>query len=236
MKRLIRKIICRTKYQKLNINDNGKNNKVLVFENEKSVPLSRLYGYNIKIEFMDSNDATVKINLPIRVDNLLHIRIRKSNNAVFELGKNAHCVSCYMPIYNSKDGVLKIGDNLFAGGTEISVNEGAKVYIGSGCMFSYEVLIRTGDGHAIFNKDTKKILNLPTEDFIIGDHVWLGQKVTVYKNARLPSNTIVGVGSIVTKPFVEEYTAIAGIPAKVVRRNVGWDFMNAIEWVQKNPV
>ena len=41
---------------------------------------------------------------------------------------------------------------------------------------------------------------------------------------------VVGNGSIVTKVFKQEYTAIAGNPAKIVKREVTWDHTPPSLW------
>ncbi len=46
---------------------------------------------------------------------------------------------------------------------------------------------------------------------------------TFLKGSNIPNNTIIGTGSLLSKKFVDENTIIAGIPAKVVKRGVGWD-------------
>lgn len=40
----------------------------------------------------------------------------------------------------------------------------------------------------------------------------------ILPNVELGDFTIVGSGSVVTKPFVEEYGVLAGDPAKLIRR------------------
>jgi acetyltransferase-like isoleucine patch superfamily enzyme len=90
-------------------------------------------------------------------------------------------------------------------------------------MFSRGIHIWATDGHAILDKDTKEILNKPKHPLTIGDNCWIGQDVRITKGAIIPDNTIVGVAAAVTRPFTEQYTAIAGNPAKVIKRGVVWD-------------
>lgn len=40
---------------------------------------------------------------------------------------------------------------------------------------------------------------------------------------RIPANTIVGMGTLMTKAFEEEYTVLAGMPAQVKKRGIVWD-------------
>lgn len=53
----------------------------------------------------------------------------------------------------------------------------------------------------------------------IGDDCWLCQNVTVLKGTVLPRRTTVSCMSLVNKDFKEENTILAGLPAKIVKRN-----------------
>jgi acetyltransferase-like isoleucine patch superfamily enzyme len=90
-------------------------------------------------------------------------------------------------------------------------------------MFAHNIFIRATDGHIITDKATGEILNKPKHPVVIGKNCWIGQNCLIAKNAVIPDNTIVGMGSVVTKLFKEEYTVIAGNPAKIIKTNVCWD-------------
>ena len=62
-----------------------------------------------------------------------------------------------------------------------------------------------------------------SKGIIIGNHVWVGNRVHILKNTVIPDNTIVGTKSIVNKPFEDTNTVIAGIPAQIVKKNINWD-------------
>lgn len=52
----------------------------------------------------------------------------------------------------------------------------------------------------------------------------MGRKdVKIGKNTKIPDDSIVGWGSIVTKVFHEPNIILAGIPAKIVKRGINWD-------------
>ena len=55
------------------------------------------------------------------------------------------------------------------------------------------------------------------------DFLWIGARTMVLKGAQIPSNSIVGACALVNKEFTEENTVLAGIPAKIIKRNVNWD-------------
>lgn len=95
-----------------------------------------------------------------------------------------------------------------------------RLVVGDNHLASWEVFARNHDGHAIFDHETKAPLNNP-RDILIGPHVWLGQRSYVVKGVEIGEGAIVGACAVVTKP-VEPRCAVAGNPAKVVRRNVDW--------------
>lgn len=51
----------------------------------------------------------------------------------------------------------------------------------------------------------------------IGEYSWLGAGAVVLPNVTLGPFTIVAAGAVVTKPFPDGYTVLAGIPARVVK-------------------
>ncbi|MDR2527225.1 MAG: hypothetical protein LBC92_05125 [Rickettsiales bacterium] len=89
-------------------------------------------------------------------------------------------------------------------------------------MFSCGIVIYASDVHSIFDIHTKKLLNRVSSPLIIGNHCWIGRDVKLLKNAGISNNTIVGMGSVVTKKFTESYIAIAGNPAKIIKRDIDW--------------
>jgi len=106
-------------------------------------------------------------------------------------------------------------------GAEISAAEpGRRVTIGKKCLLATGVDIRTTDSHAIVHMDSKAIIN-PGADVIIEDHVWLGKNCTVLKGVWVGSESIIGIGSVVTRNIPGNCVA-AGIPAKVIKENVTW--------------
>ena len=90
-------------------------------------------------------------------------------------------------------------------------------------MLSYDIHIWTNDGHAIYEEKTKKLLNGKKSTVKIGKHCWIGNQVVLTKNAKISDNSIVGVGSIVTKSFEKPNVIIAGNPAKIIKEGVNWD-------------
>lgn len=55
---------------------------------------------------------------------------------------------------------------------------------------------------------------LPIE---IGDYSYVGSEIRIAPGGRIPPKCIVGIGSVITKEFEEEYKLIAGVPARAVK-------------------
>lgn len=106
------------------------------------------------------------------------------------------------------------------GQTHLAAIEGTQITIGEDCLFSSEVHVRTGDSHSVLNLQGKRIN--PSEDITIGNHVWMGTKTTCLKGAVIPDRSIVGACALVTGRFDQPNCALAGVPAKVVKRDVDW--------------
>lgn len=119
------------------------------------------------------------------------------------------------------NGKLEVGDNTSCCSIYISL-VGNYLKIGTDCMISNNVVF-WADGHSVIDANSKLPINLPKKDCIIGNHVWLGERVTILKNAEIPNNCIVGIPSVVTKKFTEPNCLIAGNPALIKKRNINWD-------------
>ena len=154
-----------------------------------------------------------------------------ADNCIVEIGRNViFQKNTFVSLLASGGGkpsgnlTCKIGDDVvFNGSTSIILAEkDNSVFIGKGSLFANNVTLSTTDSHAIFCTKSGERIN-PAQDIFIGDYVWLCENVTVLKGAHIPNNCVCGIGSIVNQQFVEENTILAGIPAKIVRRNIRWE-------------
>jgi len=99
--------------------------------------------------------------------------------------------------------------------------DNSKVEIGEDCMFSANIAIECTDTHAVFDINTKELLNAGS--FVkLGNHVWVGADTSILKNTNIPNNCIIGRQSLVTKSFEEENCLIAGSPAQIKKKNINW--------------
>lgn len=109
-------------------------------------------------------------------------------------------------------------------GQNIHLGEG--IFINMGCVFQDTGGIWIGDRSLIGHNCILTTLNHGTDpehrgDMLpapirIGSDVWLGARVTVVPGVTISDGAIVGAGAVVTKD-VDARTAVAGVPARVIR-------------------
>lgn len=129
-----------------------------------------------------------------------------------------------------KDGELYIEDNggriaigdktRLCGKIHLACIEGCSIDIGNDCLFSSEIVFRTGDSHSILDMEGNR--TNPSADIKIDDHVWFGYRAMVTKGVHIAENNIVGTASLVTKSVDESNVVVAGVPAKIVKTGVNW--------------
>ena len=128
-----------------------------------------------------------------------------------ECGKIANgCAICVR-----KDGVLSLGDDFSMGHGDKIICK-SKINIGKRCRMPWGSQIYDTDFHFIsdLNGNVRRNI-LPIE---IGDYVWIGNRTTVTKGARLGNYSIVSSNSLVNKDFgKEEHCVYGGIPARKLK-------------------
>jgi acetyltransferase-like isoleucine patch superfamily enzyme len=118
------------------------------------------------------------------------------------------------------DALLAIGrDTTWQSGSCLCL-AGQQIVVGDDCMMSYNVIVRTYDAHAIFDRRTRARVNAPAP-VVLESHVWLGQRSTVNKGTRIGAGSIVGSDSVASGSL-DGSCVYAGVPARRIRRNVAW--------------
>lgn len=115
----------------------------------------------------------------------------------------------------SENARLEIGDSTYIG-AKAHFRIGKSLTIGRNVAIAWNVTIMDSDFHDFKINDEKQII---TKEVVIGNNVWIGNNVIILKGVTIGDNAIIAAGSVVTKS-VEENTAVAGNPAKVIKRNV----------------
>jgi len=179
--------------------------------------LLRAYANGCRVELTKPNGRRV-INPFFIKDFKLWI---KGKNVCVELTEPLNGFVEINSIGNAKKHV-GIGKNFSNNGRMILYTNGEPITMGDDCLVSWNVLIMTSDLHAVIDKDSGKIINTPSQGISIGNHVWIGRSVAILKDVSIPDNSVIGLGSIITKSFHEPNVAIAGNPAKIIKKNINW--------------
>ena len=202
---------------------NGSDNRVILIKDGKE-HLKKWYEFfpkGVRISFSGRYN-TVKIELPFGKDSPIKTKVNlriKGDKNIVHIHKNVSG-RLYVAMHNGNN-YFEIGENSSMCDMGITlVNNTCK--IGKDCMFSNNIRIIT-DAHSVLDNVTKELLNFSKNTIKIGNHVWVGERVTITKNAQIADDCIIGIASVVTKDFIEKNVVLAGCPAKIVKRNITWD-------------
>lgn len=111
-------------------------------------------------------------------------------------------------------------------GKNFNINKNAVITCGESITFGdnvlggWNVVVRDADGHKILWGGAHMPSRKPV---VVGNHVWICAEAHIMKGSTVPDNCIVGYRSLVNKEFSEESAVIAGAPAAIVKRDIGWE-------------
>lgn len=174
-----------------------------------------------------AGNVSINIHDTVNFDNGSVINIRGSN-VVVDIEEEVKILSlCTIMLLQNSSLIIK-PKVLLSARAQFAIHVGESVFIGEGSTFSLEVKVYAGDGHTIFDVETGNRTNIPTllktgansYSIEIQDHVWVGVRSTIL-NCSIGRSSIVGAGALVKGKFPNN-CVIAGIPAKVVKKNVTW--------------
>ena len=117
-------------------------------------------------------------------------------------------------------GTITFGDNFRMNYSCVISCDHAPITIGKGTVLGWNVTIKNGDGHSVIYDGEKKPQYAEIE---IGEHVWLCSCCTVLKGTHIGNDSVVAYQSLVTKAENENGVLYAGVPAKIIRRNITWE-------------
>lgn len=173
----------------------------------------------VKIKFSGSNNRLV-VSGNARIGHL--IVDFDCDNGLVEIGSSRSVPAFSGAIRVGQDSKVLIGDNVSTTSVvAFSATEGTTVRIGDDVMFASENQVRADDGHPIFDVVTGRRVNI-SKSITIGNHVWLGRAAIVLGGVTIGDGSVIGYGSVVTKRVPNNCVA-AGVPAKVMRRNIAWE-------------
>ncbi|WP_407382413.1 acyltransferase [Ruminococcus sp.] len=204
-------LYCKNRILGLRIHNKGKNNTVQGI-GQCRIKKSRISvnGDNNKIIINDMS-SLFEVN----------VSIVGSNNTIL-IGERNYLEGCSFCVEDDHN-TITLGSHVYIySDTEISAIESTEVSIGNDCLFSANIMIRTGDSHVIMDETSGKRLNY-SESICFADKVWLGNGCKVLKGSKIGAECVVGTGALVThKTPVVNHSVLAGVPAKVVSTGIKW--------------
>ena len=93
-----------------------------------------------------------------------------------------------------------------------------KLSIGDNCAISWNCQFLDEDFHTIDYAEKKETPN----SIEIGNHVWIGCGVKVYKGTKIPGGCVVASDTVLKGKFDKENCLIGGNPAKILKENIQW--------------
>lgn len=148
-----------------------------------------------------------------------HIHIYGSNN-IIRIGNGSNVSDATFWIEDDRN-EIRIGKyTSLCGKIELVCIEGTQIDIGDRCLFSSDIVFRSGDSHSVLDSSNRRI-NF-SKDIRIGNHVWIGHKVIVNKGTVISDHSVIGTGSVITRQFHEERIMVAGNPGRIIKHDINW--------------
>lgn len=96
----------------------------------------------------------------------------------------------------------------------VMIGSCASVEIGDNAVIAHQCQIFDTDFHFLYDVNSNTVKN-QCAPIVIGNNVWLANRVSIYKGARLPDYSVVAAHSVVNKDFSQypKATFFAGVPA-----------------------
>lgn len=142
-----------------------------------------------------------------------------------EFGENVHIgyfpspyfYSTYAHIEARNDTAkILIGNNTYISNNVCIIADKSEISIGADCRIGANFCCFDSDFHAISAKNRDNPQFIISKPVKIGNHVFIGQNVTVLKGVEIGNNVVIGSGAVVTKSFPDN-VIVGGNPAQIIK-------------------
>lgn len=121
--------------------------------------------------------------------------------------------------FNIIGGEVRIGDDFsFTGKSNIRIVN--RLIIGSGCLFSWDLLLMDYDGHIIRNELTE--IDNYSKEIVIGNNVWIGCDCKLMGGTLIPDGSVIGSGSFINKKL-DTTNSIYINNGNRIKTNISWE-------------
>ena len=119
-------------------------------------------------------------------------------------------------IYVAPGAVLELNGKHGIMNTNSTLNCFKHIIIGDDCGIGDNVTISDSNHHSIDGKD-------PVAPVTIGNHVWICSNAMITAGVTINDGAVVAAGAVVVED-VPAHCMVGGVPAKVIRENVVWNW------------
>ena len=170
---------------------------------------------NSKISFNGKNNIFISKNATLTNSNIEF----RGNNSIIYLNKSNLRINFFCGHHSN----IYVGKNITTSSILTAhCAESTSLTIGDDCMFSFNIKIRTSDGHCIYCSNSMERVNIG-KSIYIGDHVWIGTDCIILKNSSISSGSILGCNSVLSGKIIPCNTIYCGNPAKQIKQNIFWE-------------
>lgn len=175
--------------------------------------------YNPRLtHFVFANDSKIKLDGELNIGANSYGNNGRSN--ILRLDRNGiiNVSGNFKFMYGAdvivfEDAVLDLGNDSFVN-SDCKIRCHKNIRIGNDCKISHNFIIMDSDAHQLEG-------DMHTKAVEIGNHVWIGTRVTVLSGSKLGDGCIVAAGALVKGEF-PPHSLIGGVPAKIIRTDVEW--------------
>jgi acetyltransferase-like isoleucine patch superfamily enzyme len=118
--------------------------------------------------------------------------------------------------------VVLHGKVVATGEAVLDARNGGSIVAERDQLWAGRVYIATDDMHSLNDLETGARLNAYGGHIHFGTHVWLGREAVITGHVDIGASAVVGLRSLVRGQKVRPNTAVAGIPARVIREGITW--------------
>ena len=189
-------------------------NRIIVIHEDNSKEVVKSFP-KLEIDFK-GDCGLVEIHNTVKIKNKIKVFIGKNSFLHLDKDVSADNVSLNLSATNT---TMWVGERTWLRTLRCICNAepNMEIILGKDIIMSLDVLFRPTDGHTIIDMNNNLPINIPKFGIHVNDHVWIGQSVTLLKDANIPKNCVIGAHAVVGKKEFLPNSIIAGIPAKVIK-------------------
>lgn len=160
-----------------------------------------------RYEFRSARDFGMRSRVKGRTD--------VNNHGTLMVGERVQFEGTIVPIsiFVGTDATMEIGDRCYFN-YGCSISSMKQVVIGADSYFGTYVSITDNAFHEL--DPDRRLERPPSEPVIIGDNVWIANRVVILPGVTIGEGAAIGAGSIVTKDIPARTLAV-GAPARPIR-------------------